>query len=160
MAATFALKAFFDGIGKTHIHLVSAVAMNGLNIVLCLLLIFGNASLGIPKYGIAGAGMAGFVSTYVGLAIMLGYALLPEYRRRYRPFAASKLSAPLIWSILRLSIPSAVATIAITTGFALFYADRQQARPGRAGGRGLAALPRRPRGAGVRRGDHGDRRRS
>src|SRR5882724_2438476 len=27
MGATFALKAFFDGIGKTHVHLVSAVIM-------------------------------------------------------------------------------------------------------------------------------------
>lgn len=122
MAATFALKAFFDGLGKTHIHLVSAVAMNALNIVLCLLLIFGNATLGIPKYGIAGAGIAGFVSTYVGLAIMLVYAFLPEYRRRYRPFSWGKLSAPLTWSILKLSIPSAVATVAIMTGFGLFYA--------------------------------------
>src|SRR5262245_31992375 len=64
MAATFAFKAFFDGIGKTHIHLVSAVVMNVLNIVLCMILIFGNASLGIAKMGIAGAGLAGFISTY------------------------------------------------------------------------------------------------
>ena len=122
MAATFALKAFFDGIGKTHIHLVSAVVMNALNIVLCLLLIFGNPALGIPKYGIAGAGIAGFVSTYVGLAIMVAYALLPDYRRLYRPFSWAKRSGALTWSILKLSIPSAVATVAIMTGFALFYA--------------------------------------
>ena len=126
MAATFALKAFFDGIGKTHIHLVSAVVMNALNIVLCLLLIFGNPALGIPRYGIAGAGMAGFVSTYVGLAIMVGYALLPEYRRLYSPFSWGNRSGALTWSILKLSIPSAVATVAIMTGFALFYAIASQ----------------------------------
>ena len=122
MAATFALKAFFDGIGKTHVHLVSAVVMNVLNIVLCMILIFGNASLGIPKMGIAGAGMAGFISTYVGLAIMVGYAMHPEYRKRFMPFDRSKLSWTLTWSILKLSIPSAVATIAVMTGFALFAA--------------------------------------
>ncbi|EYF05430.1 MATE family efflux transporter [Chondromyces apiculatus] len=126
MAATFALKAFFDGLGKTHIHLVSAVVMNALNIVLCLLLIFGNATLGIPKYGIAGAGMAGFISTYVGLAIMIAYALLPEYRRLYRPFSWKNADRTLTWSILKLSIPSAVATVAIMTGFALFYAIASQ----------------------------------
>lgn len=126
MAATFALKAFFDGIGRTHIHLVSAVVMNALNIVLCLLLIFGNASLGIPKYGIAGAGMAGFVSTYVGLAIMVAYAMMPEYRRLYQPFSWGKRSGALTWSILKLSIPSAIATVAIMTGFALFYAIASQ----------------------------------
>ncbi|AKT41423.1 MATE family efflux transporter [Chondromyces crocatus] len=126
MAATFALKAFFDGIGKTHIHLVSAVVMNTLNIALCLLLIFGNPSLGIPKLGIAGAGIAGVVSTYVGLAIMVAYALLPEYRKLYRPFQWSRRNRSLTWSILKLSIPSGVATIAIMTGFALFYAIASQ----------------------------------
>jgi MATE family multidrug resistance protein len=120
MVTTFAFKSFFDGIGKTHIHLVSAVAMNALNIALCVVLIFGNAALGIPRMGITGAGIAGFVSTYVGLAIMVGYALLPEYRRLYRPFALRKLDRGLITAILKLSIPSAVATIAIMTGFMLF----------------------------------------
>ena len=120
MAATFAFKAFFDGIGKTHVHLVSAVVMNALNIVLCLLLIFGNATLGLPKMGIAGAGVAGFVSPYVGLWILVGYARLPEYRSRYRPFSFQKLSTGVTWSILKLSIPSAIATVAIMSGFYLF----------------------------------------
>src|SRR6185312_15311806 len=33
MATTFAFKAFFDGIGKTHVHLVASIAMNVLNVV-------------------------------------------------------------------------------------------------------------------------------
>src|SRR5262245_10419594 len=57
MAATFAFKAFFDGIGKTHVHLVSAVVMNALNIALCWAFIFGNG--GAPRMGVAGAGVAG-----------------------------------------------------------------------------------------------------
>jgi putative MATE family efflux protein len=120
MVTTFAFKAFFDGIGKTYIHLVSALTMNVLNIVLCSLLIFGQPVLGIPKMGIGGAGIAGVVSTYVGLAIMLGFALLPMYRGRYRPFSIAKLDRGLTWSILKLSIPSGVATIAVMTGFGLF----------------------------------------
>lgn len=120
MVTTFAFKAFFDGIGKTHIHLVSAVVMNAINIVLCFLLIFGNETLGIAKMGIAGAGIAGFVSTYVGLAIMIAYALKAEFRKVYRPFVPSKLNKDLTWSILKLSIPSSVATVAVMTGFALF----------------------------------------
>ena len=120
MATTFAFKAFFDGIGKTHVHLVSAVVMNALNIVLCILLIFGSPALGIPKMGIEGAGMAGFIATYVGLFIMVGYALLPEYRRAFHPFSPAKLDRGLIWPILKLSIPSAVATIVGMAGFYLF----------------------------------------
>lgn len=120
MACTFAMKAFFDGIGKTHIHLVASIVMNVLNIVLCWLLIFGHEGMGIPRYGIEGAGIAGAVSTYVGLTVMVVYALLPTYRQRFRPFKRSKLSRALTWNIVKLSIPSGVATIAVMTGFYMF----------------------------------------
>jgi putative MATE family efflux protein len=120
MATTFAFKAFFDGIGKTHVHLVSAVVMNVLNVVLCYLLIFGNAAVGTPRMGIAGAGVAGFVSTYVGLLIMVGYALQPEYRRLFNPFSWQKLDPALTWPIVRLAIPSGIATIVGMFGFGIF----------------------------------------
>ncbi|APR79901.1 Na+ driven multidrug efflux pump [Minicystis rosea] len=120
MATTFAFKAFFDGIGKTHIHLVSAGVMNVLNVVLCYLLIFGNAALGLPRMGIAGAGVAGFVSTYVGLLIMVSFAIIPEYRKRFQPFSVKQLDRGLTWSIVRLAIPSGVATIVGMVGFGLF----------------------------------------
>ena len=118
MAMTFSFKAFFDGIGKTHVHMVSAIVMNALNIVLCLIFIFGR--WGAPRMGIAGAGLAGFVSTWVGLGIMIGWAVLKKYRGPFRPFWLSRLSKRLTWDILKLSIPSAVATIAVMSGFALF----------------------------------------
>lgn len=96
MVTTFAFKAFFDGIGKTHIHLISAIVMNAVNIILCLLFIFGNPGLGIAKMGIAGAGMAGCISTYLGLAIMVGYALKGEYRNKFKPFTFSKVDKGLL----------------------------------------------------------------
>jgi multidrug resistance protein, MATE family len=118
MAMTFSFKAFFDGIGKTHVHMVSAIVMNALNIILCLIFIFGR--WGAPRMGIAGAGLAGFVSTWVGLAIMFAWAALPKYRRPFMPFRLRALSFRLINAVLRLSVPSAVATIAVMSGFALF----------------------------------------
>lgn len=120
MATTFALKAFFDGIGKTHIHLIASIAMNVLNVVLCVLLIFGTPALGIPKMGIEGAGIAGFASTYVGLFVMLGYALTPRYRAEFAPFRRDRLDRSLTWDIVRLSLPSGVATIVIMTGVMMF----------------------------------------
>ena len=70
--------------------------------------------------GIAGAGLAGVLSTYVGLAIMVGYAMKADVRSLYKPFSFAKLDRALTWSILKLSIPSAVATVAVMTGFMLF----------------------------------------
>ncbi len=118
MAMTFAFKAFFDGIGKTHVHMICSIVMNVINVVLCIAFIFGR--WGAPRMGMAGAGLAGFVSTWVGLAIMVGWALLPRYAKVFQPFAFSRLSKRLTWDVLRLSVPSAVATVAVMTGFALF----------------------------------------
>lgn len=118
MAMTFSFKAFFDGIGKTHVHMISSIVMNVLNVLLCIAFIFGN--WGAPRMGIGGAGLAGFVSTWVGLAIMVGWAVLPRYSKIFEPFAMSRLSRRITWDILRLSIPSAIATVAVMTGFGLF----------------------------------------
>jgi Na+-driven multidrug efflux pump len=51
---------------------------------------------------------------------MIGWALLERYRREFAPFALGRVSRRGTWEILRLSIPSAVATVAVMTGFALF----------------------------------------
>lgn len=117
MAVTFAFKAFFDGIGKTHVHLVSAIIMNVINVVLCWALIFGN--LGAPRMGVEGAGLAGFIATYIGLAVMVGYALLPTFRG-FQLFAVRRFSKRIITDVLKLSVPSAIATVAVMTGFMLF----------------------------------------
>jgi Na+-driven multidrug efflux pump len=98
--------------------MVSAIVMNALNIVFCLVLIFGR--FGFPRLGIEGAGIAGFLSTWIGLFIMVSWAMLPSYREKFGPFDLRKLSKPVTWSILKLSVPSGVATIAVMTGFLLF----------------------------------------
>src|SRR5207244_7226905 len=60
MAVTFSFKAFFDGIGKTQVHMVASVIMNVLNVALCVTFIFDK--FGAPHMGMAGAGMAGAIS--------------------------------------------------------------------------------------------------
>jgi Na+-driven multidrug efflux pump len=92
--------------------------MNVINVALCVVLIFGKA--GAPRMGIAGAGAAGFVSTWVGLLIMVAYAFKAEYREVFKPFALAKIERSVLGGILRLSVPSAVATVAVMSGFALF----------------------------------------
>ncbi len=116
MAATMAIKAFFDGLGKTHVHLVAALVMNVANVLLCWMFIFGH--LGAPRMGAPGAGLSAFIATWIGLGIMIAYAAL--LRREYQPMRWSNLSRKLTMSILTLSIPAAAATVIMMLGFGLF----------------------------------------
>ena len=116
MGMTMAIKGFFDGVGRTHVHLVAAIVMNVFNVGLCYAFIFGH--WGAPRMGGAGAGLSGFVATWVGLGIMVLYAA--QLRSRFHPARWSNLSRGLTWDILKLSIPAAVATAVMMFGFGLF----------------------------------------
>ena len=118
MVATFSFKSFFDGIGKTHVHMVSAIVMNAINVLLCLGMIFGRG--GFPRMGMTGAGLAGFISTWVGLLIMIVWTLAPSIFTRFHPYRVRQWSPRISWDILRLSIPSGIATVVVMTGFLLF----------------------------------------
>ena len=116
MSMTMAFKAFFDGIGKTWVHLVSALIMNVFNVILCWAFIFGN--FGMPRMGAPGAGFAALVSTWVGLGIMIFYGM--RERPKFDFLRWSLISKSLTWDILKLSIPAAAATIVMMLGFGLF----------------------------------------
>jgi putative MATE family efflux protein len=116
MSATMSIKAFFDGIGKTHVHLVAALVMNVFNVAMCWVFIFGH--LGASRMGAPGAGLAAFLATWIGLGVMVVYAWL--VRDDYRPMRVANLSGKTIWALLRLSVPAAAATLVMMGGFGLF----------------------------------------
>ncbi|PRP90494.1 multidrug efflux protein [Enhygromyxa salina] len=121
MVVTFAFKAFFDGIGRTYVHLVAAVVMNLFNIGLNYLLIYGNEPLGIPRMGIAGAGWASMIATYLGLAIMIGVSLAPRYSRRFKFFQLRNFDPKVITNIIKLMLPAGSASLILMSGFLLFF---------------------------------------
>jgi putative MATE family efflux protein len=116
MASTAALKAFFDGIGRTQVHFVAAVVMNVVNVAMCWVFIFGN--LGAPRMGAPGAGMSAFLATWIGLAIMVIYAWAVNGEYRFVHWA--NVSRTTVWALLKLSIPAALAIVVMMTGFGVF----------------------------------------
>ncbi len=142
MAMTFSLKAFFDGIGRTHVHMIASLAMNVVNVVLCLALIFGNGRL-TQAWGSEARASPACISTWIGLIMMAVWIFLPRYRVAVSTLRAeAPRRARSSRQILRLSIPSAVATVAVMSGFAMFsmivsHLDSVVARAGR-----LEELPR------------------
>lgn len=121
MVSTFAFKAFFDGIGRTYVHLIAAVVMNVFNIGLNYLLIYGNDRLGIPKMGLAGAGWASMIATYLGLAIMIIVSLAPRYSQRFKFYRLKNFDRTVITNIVRLMLPAGSASLILMTGFLLFF---------------------------------------
>jgi len=120
MVLTFSYKAFFDAIGRTQIHLWAAVVMNLGNLVLNYFLIYGFDPAGIPRLEIRGAALASVVSTYLGLAIMVGTSFARTYRTRFHIYSRPSLDWTLVARIGRLMLPSGIATAILMLGFALF----------------------------------------
>lgn len=120
MVITFAYKAFFDGIGRTYVHLWAALAMNLFNIVLNYFFIYGNDTLGIPAMNLAGAGYASVISTYLGLGIIALVALRKHYRAKFDFYRLRHIDPKVMGKIVKLMIPSGAATVVLMAGFALF----------------------------------------
>ena len=118
MVVTQGYKAFFDGTGRTYVHLVASVLMNVVNIFFCWVLIFGR--LGAPAMGVEGAGAAAAISSWTGLAVMLLFSLRRRDRVVHAPYRRGVLSRAMAWDLTRLSVPSGVATTVVMTGFILF----------------------------------------
>ncbi len=119
MVVTFSYKAFFDGIGRTYVHLWAALAMNVFNIGLNYLFIFGFDPLGIPRMELAGAGYASVISTYLGLAIMAYVSASGDFKR-FEIYRHRKVDTVVMRNIIRLLVPSGTATVILMAGFALF----------------------------------------
>lgn len=81
LAFWIALAAFFRGIGDTRTPLVAAVASECVNALLAYGLVLGH--LGLPRLGIAGAGLATTIAECVGAAILLGAFLRRRIRSEY-----------------------------------------------------------------------------
>lgn len=133
MVLTASLKSFYDGIGRTYVHMVVAIAMNIINLALCWVFVFGN--LGAPALGVNGAGWAAVISGGVGALMLIAYTQNGGDRLRFRAFTVKNLDRSVAKSISVLSVFSGFATVVVMTGFALFLRipaalDAQQGAPG------------------------------
>jgi putative MATE family efflux protein len=133
MVLTASLKSFYDGIGRTHVHMVVAITMNIVNLLICWLLVFGNA--GLPALGVNGAAWAAVFSGSIGSLMMIVYTLRADDRRRFAAWNPRNLDVDIAKRIAVLSVFSGMATVVVMTGFALFlhipaYLDARQGAPG------------------------------
>jgi MATE family multidrug resistance protein len=111
------LTAFFRGLGRTGVPLLATIVANLVNVVLDYGLVFGR--LGLPQWGVMGAGAATAASNWVYLAIVLLMALRAHEAqafgtRHLRP------SAGQIRRFVRTSAPIGGQWVLDMASFAVF----------------------------------------
>lgn len=91
MALSNALRQFVDAIGDTKVSMWILLSGNALNIVLCLLLIWGH--LGFPQLGLLGAGIATLIARTFILVAYVGYVFLKSSYAKYcKAIIASRIT--------------------------------------------------------------------
>jgi MATE family multidrug resistance protein len=113
-------RGFFFGIGKPKIFMFSGVSTNILNIFFNTLFIYGN--LGMPRMGLAGAGLASTLATLFDIIFYFAVIILPSYRKNYKPFKNFKFNLEIIRNIYKISLPVSFQNVFILIGFLSFVA--------------------------------------
>jgi MATE family multidrug resistance protein len=109
--------AFLRGIGDTRTPLIGTVVANAVNALLAWSLVFGH--FGLPKLGVAGAGLASSIAEWVGAAVLVLVMALPAVKNRFGThFAAPDLHA--IRRFLRTGFPIGGQWLLDMSAFALF----------------------------------------
>ena len=113
-------RGFFFGIGKPKIFMYSGVLTNVLNIFFNVAFIYGN--FGMPRMGLAGAGLGSSLATLFDVAFYLVVILLPSYRNQYKLLKNFRINFDIIKSIYKISLPVSFQNIFILLGFLSFVA--------------------------------------
>lgn len=117
LAIWMVLAAFFRGLGDTRTPLIATLIANGVNIVLDYGLVLGR--LGLPAWGIAGAGVATSIAEWVGAVVLAIAFARPALVRRFggRPVAPSGVR---IRRFLRTGAPIGGQWVLDMSAFAIF----------------------------------------
>jgi multidrug resistance protein, MATE family len=118
--ATFSYKSFFDGLGKTHVHLAAAIVMAVVNITANFFLVYGLAFF--PRLEVIGAGIGSTIGTFTGCAIMILWSMKKKYRDRFQYYRLANYDPKVLWGIGRLSLPAGIASVAVMSGFLILLA--------------------------------------
>ena len=111
--------AFYMGIGKMGILLVSIITMSVSNIFLNYVLIFGK--FGFPEMGIAGAALASNIAEALAALIFIGYTLTKRINHKYQLFKIKTYSLSVIQKLTSLSLPIVLQTVIGLTAWMMFF---------------------------------------
>ena len=98
------LSAFFSGVGRTKMVMVSGLTAMSVNIVVNYILIFGK--FGMPAMGIRGAAYGTIIGSTSGLAVLLVSYLGRENFRRFNVAGSFRFDTEVMRTLFRFGYPA------------------------------------------------------
>jgi len=105
----------FNGLGKTKVILYATIFTTVTNIVLALLLIYGN--LGFPKLGVEGAGWAVALAESLAIFVYLPFVVNEP---RINPLKDKRLSLKDLYRLLKVGVPTGVERSIMSFSYNIF----------------------------------------
>lgn len=116
-----AFRGFNTAISRPRVVMKLQLCGLALKLPLTALLVFGSPSLGIPEFGVAGAGMATAIALWSQLCLA---AIVLRRDTTYAPFrlwgrGLHPPSRAALWGLLRLGVPMGLSILIEVTGFSM-----------------------------------------
>ena len=117
-AAYASLTSFFQGIGRPVVPMVAALIANLLNALMDCLLIYG--MWGFPELGIAGAGLATVVASYLQVALLLFVFLRRPTHERFGSRHTWRFDLARFRQLMRIGSPAGLSFMLHVASWAVF----------------------------------------
>ncbi|MFC1564151.1 MATE family efflux transporter [candidate division KSB1 bacterium] len=111
-------RGFFDGIGNTKVYMRAMIVMNGMNIILNYLLIFGK--FGFPRLEVPGAALGSMISSYAGAFIMISHSLRKGLKKEYQLYNKISTDLSIMKKLYSLNFPEMTRVFLSYGGFLIF----------------------------------------
>jgi len=115
----FSMVAFFTGIGKTRIIIISTIILAVVNVCLNYTLIFGK--FGFAPMGITGAGIASTIAESLAALFLFTFAFFSKELKPYKLFTFNRFNYNLVSSLFNLSIPIVIQFLIGLGGWFVFF---------------------------------------
>lgn len=120
MLITAACNSFFAGRGESRVVLLVDVCGTIVNIVLGYCLIFG--ALGLPRWGVAGAGWALVCGSWVAAGVSFGMMMRRRYRAEFATLSGWRFEFTLFKRMMRYGLPAGMQWMFDGLAFTVFIA--------------------------------------
>ena len=111
VGVNFSFRGFFNGTNRSGLYMKTLIVIHATNIFFNWVLIYG--TLGAPRLGTLGAGIASAISTVIGSIV---YVLLARKHATEGGFLRAWPSRKTVWGVFRLSSPNGVQHFLFAAG--------------------------------------------